>query len=158
GQPRRLTHHPGIDVAVGWTPDGKQVLFRSDRGSYSRFNRLFTVPVEGGFPTELPLPMGEEGSFSPDATRIAYVPLWNRRPAPNAYISWKHYRGGKASLIWIANLADSHVEKIPRSDSNDFNPMWVGDRVWFLSDRNGPVTLFFYDPRTKEVSQALPGN
>ncbi len=158
GVPKRLTYHPGIDMAVGWTPDGKKVLFRSDRASYSRFNRLFTVPAEGGLPEELPLPMGEEGAFSPDGTRLAYVPFWNRRSAPGAYISWKHYRGGKASPIWIANLADSHIEKVPRKDSNDFNPMWVGKRVYFLSDRNGPTTLFSYEPGAQEVTPVLDPN
>jgi tricorn protease len=155
GLPRRLTYHPGVDAAVGWTPDGKKVLFRSGRSSYARFNRLFTVPLEGGFPEELPLPMGEEGAFSPDATRLAYVPFWNRRSVPDAYISWKRYRGGLASPIWIATLADSHIEKVPRKDSNDFNPMWVGRRVYFLSDRNGPVTLFAYEPGTRDVVQVL---
>jgi tricorn protease len=159
GVPKRLTYHPGIDMAVGWTPDGKKVLFRSGRASYSgRFNRLFTVSAAGGFPDELPLPMGEEGAFSPDGTRLAYVPFWNRRSAPGAYISWKRYRGGLASPVWIANLADSHVEKVPRKDSNDFNPMWVGKRVYFLSDRNGPVTLFAYEPGAQEVTPVLDPN
>jgi tricorn protease len=158
GVPRRLTYHPGVDRAVGWTPDGKQVLFRSDRASYARFQRLFTVPAEGGPATEVPLPMAEQGAFSPDGERLAYVPFWNRRPTPNNYISWKHYRGGLASPVWIATLSDSRIEKIPRKDSNDFNPMWVNNRVYFLSDRNGPVTLFAYDPATKEVTTVLPEN
>src|SRR5438046_2940639 len=74
GEPRRLTFHPGTDVAVGWSPDGQRVLFRSTAGSYSRFEKLFSVPVEGGFPTELPLPMGVQGSYSADESHIAYVP------------------------------------------------------------------------------------
>ncbi len=151
GVPRRLTSHPGVDSALGWTPDGKKVLFRSNRASFSRFNRLFTVPVEGGPAAELPLPMGEQGSFSPDARRLAYVPFGNRSSA----ISWKHYRGGRASPIWIANLADSHIDKIPRKDSNDFNPMWIGKHVYFLSDRDGSVSLFDYDSATKEVQPML---
>jgi tricorn protease len=156
GVPQRLTYHPGIDMAVAWTPDGKQILFRSGRASYSgRFNRLFTVASTGGFPSELPLPMGEEGSFSPDGARLAYVPFWNRRAAPYAYISWKRYRGGLAPPIWIARLSDSSIEKLPREKSNDFNPMWIGNRVYFLSDRNGPVTLFSYDTQSKKVSEAL---
>ena len=75
GEPRRLTFHPGVDVAVGWTPDGKSVLFSSGRTSYSRFNKLFTIaPNSGGFPQELPLPMGEQGAFSPTArTRLRAV-------------------------------------------------------------------------------------
>src|SRR5438132_2902103 len=79
GIPRRLTYHPGPDIAVGWTPDGKQVLFRSSRNSYARFSQLFTVPVTGGFPAEVPLPMADEGSFSADGSRLAYVPYSNTR-------------------------------------------------------------------------------
>jgi tricorn protease len=158
GEPRRLTYHPGPDVPVGWTPDGKAVLFRSARNSHARFRRLFTVPVEGGNPAELPLPMAEQGSFSPDGKRIAYVPFWNRANSPLAHIAWKRYRGGLAPPVWVADLADSAVEKVPRDKSNDFNPMWVGSRVYFLSDRNGPVTLFAYDPATKEAHQVLENN
>jgi tricorn protease len=156
GEPRRLTFHPGVDIALGWTPDGKSVLVSSGRTSYSRFNKLFTVPVEGGgLPTELPLPMGEQGAISPDGQRIAYVPFWNRRAVPNAYIAWKHYRGGKASPIWIADLGDSRIVKIPREDSNDHCPMWLNNKVYFLSDRDGATTLFSYDPDTKELKKVI---
>ncbi len=156
GEPRRLTYHPGVDVPVGWTPDGKSVLFRSSRSSHARFRRLFSIPVEGGNPSELPLPMAEEGSYSPDGKRIAYVPFWNRASSALAHVAWKRYRGGLASPVWIADLADSAVEKLPRDKSNDFNPLWVGDRVYFLSDRAGPVTLFAYDTAAKKVEQILP--
>ncbi len=155
GEPRRLTYHPGIDVALGWTPDGRNVLFSSGRTSYSRFNKLFTLPATGGSPAELPLPMGEQGSFAPDGGRIAYVPFWNRRAVPDAYIAWKHYRGGKASPIWVADLSDSRIEKVPREDSNDHCPMWANGKIYFLSDRNGPTTLFSYDPQTKAVQQLV---
>jgi tricorn protease len=149
GEPKRLTWHPYPDTALGWTPGGKEILFTSGRTAYSRFNELYTVSVEGGFPSRLPLPMGYEGSFSSDGKRIAYVPL--RR----AFNFWKRYRGGTATPIWIADLSDSKIEKIPRKDSNDYEPMWVGDKVYFLSDREGPVTLFSYDVKTKEVSRAV---
>jgi tricorn protease len=152
GEPVRLTYHPGPDVAVGWTPDGKSVLFRSPRYSYSDPDQLFTVPVTGGFPTELPLPMAERGSFSPDGTHLAYVPNFRWEPF------WKGYRGGQTTPVWIANLADSSVVKIPRENSNDNDPMWVGHTVYFISDRNGPVTLFAYDTRTQKVTQVLKNN
>jgi tricorn protease len=155
GQPTRLTHHPDPDIAVGWTPDGENILFRSGRQSYSRFDRLFTVPRDGGLPEALPLPMAEQGSYSPDGDRIAYVPFWNRRAVPDSYIAWKRYRGGKASPIWIARLSDSHVEKVPRDDSNDFNPLWVGDTVYFLSDREGTVGLFAFDAGSKDVRRVF---
>lgn len=150
GVPQRLTWHPSPDLTMGWTPDGSRILFSSNRNSYSRFNRLFTVSRNGGLPAELPLPIAAEGSFSPDGARIAYVPL------DRAFSMWKRYRGGRASLLWIANLSDSSIEKIPRDKSNDFNPMWVGDRIYFLSDRNGPVSLFAYETKKNSVSQVLP--
>lgn len=151
GVPRRLTWHPGSDEAAGWTADGKRVLFRSPRNSYSRFRRLFTMAPEGSFPEEIPLVMAEEGSFSPDGSRIAYVPL------ARAFRTWKRYRGGRTTPIWIARLADSEVlDKVPRDNSNDFCPMWIGERIYFLSDRSGPVTLFSYEPQTRKVVQVLP--
>jgi tricorn protease len=149
GEPRRLTWHPSYDVAAGWTPDGKSVLFVSGRTSSADPPKLFTVPVEGGYPAELPLPMGSSGAFSPDGTKIAYTPKFQWQAA------WKRYRGGQTMAIWIARLSDSHVEKIPRDNSNDFNPMWVGDKVYFLSDRNGPVSLFAYDTVAHEISEVV---
>ena len=136
GQPRRLTYHPGADEVMGWTPDGKSVVFRSTRHSYYHFsNKLFTVPLTGGPASELPLPIAEEGALSPDGTHLAYVPHGQWQPA------WKHYRGGQTTPIWIADLKDSSVQKIPRENSNDFNPMWVGNNIYFLSDRNGAASV-----------------
>jgi tricorn protease len=150
GTPRRLTYHPGPDFAVGWTPDGKHILFRSARDSYSRFMRLFTTTAEGGFPEEVPLPMADAGAYSPDGARMAYTPL-----AP-AFDAWKRYRGGRTSPIWIASLADSKVAaRVPRDNSNDYNPMWVGDKIYFLSDRGGPFTLWAYDVKTGKPAQAV---
>ena len=149
GTPKRLTYHPAPDRAIGWTPDGKQVLFSSGRTSYSNFSRLFTVPAEGGPETQLPLDRAVQGSYSPDGGRLAYVPndQWQR--------AWKRYRGGQTTPIWLATLSDSSVVKIPRNNSNDFNPLWVGDTVYFLSDRNGPVSLFAYDTKSKQVTEAV---
>lgn len=146
GVPKRLTYHPGADSVAGWTPDGKQILFRSPRNSYSGFTRLFTITPDGGFPSELPLVMAYAGSFSGDGARLAYVPM------PPAFQIWKRYRGGRTSPVWIAKLSDSSVEKLPRENSNDFNPMWVGQKVYFLSDRGGTVTLYAYDTGTKRKS------
>ena len=150
GVPKRVTAFPGVDALCNWTPDGKSLLFLSERSSESRrFMKLFTVPATGGLPAEVPLPTGHEGSFSPDGKQLAYEPL------PRGFNAWKRYRGGMASYIWIAALSDSSTEKIPREDSNDFNAMWIGDRVYFLSDRDGAITLFAYDTKTKRVSKLI---
>lgn len=149
GVPKRLTYHPGDDVPVAWSPNGESILFRSARESYSRFTRLFAIPAAGGFPEALPLPMAWSGVYSPDRARLVYMPL---TPA-NAI--WKRYRGGRTTPIWIATLSDSKVEAVPRNNSNDSNPMWVNGKIFFLSDRNGPITLFSYDPGSHKVEQAL---
>ncbi|HEY3281770.1 MAG TPA: PDZ domain-containing protein [Armatimonadota bacterium] len=145
GEPKRLTYHPASDIVVGWSRDGKQVIFRSNR---DRMVRLYSVPAEGGFPVETPLPMASEGSYSPDGTHLAYVP-WG------AQGSWKKYRGGMARPIWIADLKDSSIQKLPRKDSNDSNPIWLGDKIYFLSDRDGSVTLYEYDTKSDKVERVL---
>jgi tricorn protease len=158
GIPKRLTSHPGADQVVGWTRDGKRVVFRSARQSYSGFTQLYTVGVTGGLPELLPLPMAVEGSYSPDSSHLAYVPFTNFRESWQFHRGLKHYRGGTASPIWIAKLSDSSIEKIPRKDSNDSTAMWIGDKVYFLSDRDGPVNLYAYDTKTKQVNAALASN
>jgi len=152
GEPRRLTWHPAPDVVVGWTPDGKKVLFQSARDAYADFNRIYAVPVTGGVPEVLPMWRAETASFSSDGTRLAYVPnlKWQQ--------SWKRYRGGQTTPVYIVRLKDLQIEKLPRENSNDDNPVWVGDTVYFLSDRNGPRTLFAYDMKTKQVKQVLENN
>src|SRR5579863_9468313 len=110
GVPKRLTYHPGVDAPVGWTPDGKQILFRSDRTNYSRSTQLFTISADGGFETPVDLPMAYDAAFSSDGNKLAYMPI-----AP-AFDSWKRYRGGQTTPIWLATLADAKVEKIPREN------------------------------------------
>ena len=151
GIPKRLTFHPAADRVSGWTPDGRSVMFASTRNSSSNFSRLYTFPVDGkGLPTEVPLPMAERGWLSPDAQFVAYEPLsqWQS--------DWKRYAGGQTQPIWIAKLSDSTIQKVPRVNSNDKCPMWVGDKVYFLSDRNGGVvSLFSYDTASKRVDPVV---
>jgi tricorn protease len=149
GVPKRLTWHPAPDTVLSWTPDGKRILFASNRDSYAPVQQLFTMAVNDSFPERLPLPWGWEAAYSPDGSRLAYVPM--RR----AFNVWKRYRGGDTTPIWLASLADSKIEKIPRENSNDYNPLWIGAKVYFLSDRDGPVSLFSYDTRTRQVKEEV---
>lgn len=149
GEPKRLTWHPGDDVALGWTPDGRSILFRSGRSAARDRNQLFEVDASGGPERKLPLASGESGSFSGDGARIAYQPYGQWQPA------WKNYRGGQTSRLWIADLATSHVSEVPRTNSNDKNPMWVGGQLYFLSDRDGPTTLYVDDLASGAVRRLI---
>jgi len=157
GVPRRITWHPDGSAVVGWSPDGKDVLITSGAASYRHFLKLFRVHADGsGVPEPLPLPSGFQGSFSPDGQSIAYQPFTKWQPA------WKRYVGGQTTPIWIVNLKTLDLVKVPRENSNDSNPVWVGNSVYFLSDRDssgknaGPVSLYRYDTASKEVAQVVP--
>jgi tricorn protease len=151
GVPRRITWHPTGSYVVGWTPDGKDVLIASMASSFRHYLRFYRIHADGsGSPDPLPLPSGFEGSFSPDGQTLAYEPLTKWQPA------WKRYHGGQTTPIWIVNLKTLDLVKVPRDNSNDSDPVWVGSQVYFLSDRNGPVSLFRYDTASRQVSQAVP--
>lgn len=150
GSPSRLTSHPAVDLVRGFTADGKAVLFSSPRHAFTnRHTQLFTVPLSGGMPQQLAIPHGVEASFSPDGSHIAYTPLADRSQ------QWKHYRGGAHSRIWVYRCRDHHVEEIPQPPGacNDVAPHWLGDAIYFRSDRNGEYNLFVYDTKSKAVRQ-----
>jgi tricorn protease len=150
GVPRRLTWHPGADIVQGFTADGTAVLFTSPRAVHTlRYRQLFTVPVAGGVDTPLEIPNADRAAYSPDGRRIAYNPI-----GP-AYKQWKRYRGGQVSRVWIYDVASHAIEKVPQPPgrANDAAPMWIGDTVYFLSDRDGEFNLYSYDSRTRAVAR-----
>lgn len=150
GIPKRLTFHPGADIVRGFTPDGKGVLFSSPRVTFTgRYTQLFTVPVTGGLATQLEIPNGFWAAYSPDGKQMAYNPI------NDAFRQWKHYRGGSISNIWIYDFTSHNTIKIPQPDGgcNDVNPMWIGNTIYFRSDRNGEFNLFSYNTDTKKIDQ-----
>ena len=150
GVPKRLTWHPGPDHVRSFTPDGSAVLFISFRYTSDwNHSQLFTVPITGGFPRSLQIPYAYKACYSPDGTRLAYNPLGE------AFRQWKNYRGGTASTIWLYTFADHSVVKIPQPEGrcNDIDPMWIGDCIYFLSDRNGEFNMFRYDIESGAIEQ-----
>lgn len=154
GPARRLTWYPGPNVTVGWTNDSKRVLFRSTRYSIDPlYFRLFTVSVTGGLPAALPLPWATQGSYSRSGLRLAYVPFRNHP----WFEAWKHYRGGMQPRIRIAQLSNSRVTTLPRDGANNKNPMWIGNAIYFLSDRAGShFRLYRYDLVSEAVTAVSP--
>ncbi len=150
GVPKRLTWHPSWDIALDFTPDGKQVMFSSPRSTFTnRYSKLYTVSIDGGQPKELPVPTAFKGTFSQDGKYLAYVPNYE------AFNQWKHYRGGTLGRIWIMDLKTLEVTEIPKpkGGSNEADPEWIEDKVYFRSDRDGEFNLFSYDINSKHIEK-----
>ena len=149
GEPTRLTWHPVPDQVQGWTPDGRNVLFASTRATAApnATPRFWTVPAAGGPEEALPLPRAFQGKISPDGRRIAY----------RMNTSWdeerRNYRGGQNRPVWIADLETFDVVTPPWSDSKDVDPVWLGDIVYFISDRDGVGNVWSYNAATKALAQ-----
>jgi tricorn protease len=140
GEPIRLTYHPMPDLVAGWSPDGKFVVFSSYREHFSYTPRLFKISTTGAFPQRLPFPQGVTGSYSPDGKYYAYNPL-----SSGVFRAWRRYRGGSVPYIWIFNFNDKSIKKIPHPKSNDVFPRWIGEEIFFLSDRDRVMNLYSYN-------------
>ena len=148
GEPRRLTWHPGADVVEGWTNDGRRVVFGSGRTNAPSGQKFWTVGLDGDFPQAMPMPRADQGAFSPDGKRFAYrmVSPWDEE--------WRNYRGGQTRPIWILDLDDYDLEQVtPWDRSDDQQPTWVGQTVYFLSDRDWAMNVWAYDTGTKQTRQ-----
>ena len=150
GIPKRLTHHPNGDYVVEWYPDGNNVLYRSRMYSPSfRFNRFFRQSVDGGMPAELPMPYGEMASFNAEGNKIAFQYI------SREFRTWKRYRGGMASDLWIYDLEKDTSWNFTDFAGTDAVPMWHKNTIYFLSDRDTSQTLniWSYDLESKEFNQ-----
>ncbi len=135
---QRLTFHPGDDEVVGWHPTSGKVMFRSARRSYSRFDRLFLIAPDGSGLEELPMHEAGRGSFSPDGGSIVY----NRIAREDR--TWKRYFGGMAQDLWLYDFATRDDRKLTDYRGTDRLPMWIGDDVYFASDRDGVLNIWRY--------------
>jgi tricorn protease len=158
GAPKQLTFYPahgpladrwGYDNQVyGWTRDGKSVLFRSLRDGYSvTDSKLYTVPLGGGAATALPMPLSGAGQFSADGKKIVYSPMWRD------FRSEKRYQGGWANKLYIFDLTHPSIVQVADDTRTDRDPMWIGDAVYFNSDRTGTFNLYRYDVASRQTRQ-----
>jgi tricorn protease len=150
GVPHRLTHHGMSDRVSDWYPDGEHVFFTSSRESEKqRYSQFYKVSQDGGLPEKLPVPYGEFGMMSPDGQKLAYT------PKTRAFRTWKRYKGGMATDIFIFDLNDFSSENISNSPFNDEFPMWAEDKIYFLSDRgeNQRNNIYSYELNSKQILQ-----
>jgi len=158
GSPERLTHFPawgplpprwGYDNQVyGFTPDGSSVLFRSLRYGWNLTDsRLFTVPTRGGLPQPLPMPVSGGGDLSPDAKFAVYSPLFRD------FRTWKRYQGGWAQDLYIFDLEKHTSRQLTKHARTERDPMWIGDRVFYASDKDGTLNIYSRDVSSDEEKQ-----
>jgi tricorn protease len=158
GQPKRLTYQPGYqntsermgpdNIVMGWYPDGKSVLFRSRMEAPDIwFGRAYLVGLDGGLPEPLPMYRAGFTSFSPDAKKVAYCPIYRD------FRTWKRYKGGMAQDVWIFDLKSYENKKITDWVGTDNLPMWYKDRIYFNSDRTGTLNIFCYDINSGQTRQ-----
>ena len=159
GFPKQLTYYPargplaprwGYDNQVyGWSPDGKKVLFRSlrDANGGKVETALYTVGTEGGLPEKLPMPSSGAGDFAPDGNNIVYSPLFRD------FRTWKRYEGGWAQDLYIFDIKTFDAKKIADSKRTERDPMWIGDAIYFVSDRDGTLNLYAYNVKSDGVLQ-----
>jgi tricorn protease len=158
GVPRQLTFYPsrgplpdrwGYDNQVyGWTRDSKSVIFRSVREYFTLADsRLYTVSIDGGLPVALPMPKSGAGDISPDGKQVVYSPLFRD------FRTWKRYAGGWAQQLYIFDLASHSAKRITFDPRCHRDPMWIGDKIYFASDKDDTLNLYYYDPKTNETRQ-----
>ncbi|WP_268033848.1 S41 family peptidase [Algoriphagus sp. PAP.12] len=143
-EPKRLTWHPGNDQVTGWSPDGKKVIFSSGRESHpTQESKFFEVSVEGGMPNALAIPRAVNGEISPDGSKIAYqqIAFWDPE--------WRNHRGGQAKPIWVVDLKNYNLTMSPQLDGErQTDPVWLGDKVYYISERDYLANLWSFDPAT----------
>jgi len=158
GEPKQLTFYPadgplttrwGWDNQVyGWTNDGKRIIFRSLRDGWElNGSRLFTVSMNGGPAEPLPMPESGSGSFSPGGNKIVYS------PQARDFRSEKRYSGGQANKLYIFDIETHESAEISDSPRANRDPMWIGDKIYFDSDRDGHFNLYQYDPASAKTTQ-----
>jgi tricorn protease len=159
GIPQQLTFYPargplpdrwGYDNQVyGWTRDGRAVLFRSHRDGWTLgSSRLFAVSVDGGLPEALPMRVSGAGDLSPDGDRVVFSPLFRD------FRTWKRYEGGWAQDLFLFDLKTFAYEQLTDHPRTERDPMWIGDRIYFASDRDDTLNLYYLDLATRETHQA----
>ncbi len=144
GVPKRITHHPADEILCDWTSDGRLLFYTNGLAGLSRQTQLFTVSAEGGMPTRLPVPYGANGAISPDGQWLAYT------PHSRDHRTWKRYRGGMATDIWLFNLRDHSSKQMTDWEGTDTQPMWHGNTVYYLSDagEGHRLNIWSYDTAT----------
>lgn len=148
GEPKRITWHPSGSIVRGWANNGKHILFTSSRDTApTSYNRLYTIPIEGGVPKLLTKQWGFDGSYSPNGDQLIIDKMdrWD--------VEWRAYRGGQNTPLILLDLNSQNETLLPNDSTTDIQPMWLGNKIYFLSDRDLVSNIWSYEPSTKALNQ-----
>ena len=138
---------------MAWTPDSKNIIFRSRCFSYNSFRgQLFSVSVDGGMPVEVPIQDGGFCSFSEDGKYLAFNKIFRE------FRTWKYYKGGMADDIWVYDYTKKEAIRLFENPAQDIFPMWYKDQVFFASDRDRIMNLFVYNTTNDEITKVTNYN
>jgi tricorn protease len=154
GQARRLTWHPGDDVPTGWTADGSGVTFVSTRETdHGRSGQMFVASLAGGLPQKQMEARVYRGVYNADGSQLAYIPFGSGYNGLFRGTSgWRGYRGGTTPAIHLFDVKAETVAVVPGGGATNFNPLWLGEQLYFISDREeGQFNIFHYDPGTSDL-------
>src|SRR5690554_2037788 len=158
GQPRQLTWYNSVgmmpprggfdNIVLDWTPDSKNILFRSNRTEFGERNgKYFTVSIDGGLEKSLPVVNGGMATLSPDGSKICFTPV------DREFRSWKRYKGGRSTDLWIYDLDINTTEQITTFAGSDQWPVWYNNKIYFASDRDLKLNIYSYDTRSGDTEQ-----
>ncbi len=158
GSPKQLTWYNSVgvmpprggfdNVVLGWTPDSKNILIRANRTEFGdRNGKYFIVSLDGGLEKPLPIVNGGFATLSPDAKKICFTPV------DREFRTWKRYKGGRATELWVYDLDKNSSEQITDFPGSDQCPVWYKNKIYFASDRNLKLNIYSYDTQTKDVTQ-----
>lgn len=159
GAPKRITYTATFsrddvsdrqgpnNIVTGWTPDGKYITYTSKQQAVGFRRLMFQVPADGGLSEQIPLPEGGFNSYSPDGKQLAYNRVFRE------FRTWKYYEGGMADDVWVHDFKTHQTVNITDNKAQDILPMWIGDEVFYISDRDRTMNLFSYNTKTKQTEK-----
>ncbi len=156
GQPTRLTWHPADDTPTGWTADGSGVTFVSARETdHGRSGQLYVAALAGGLPEKRMAARVFRGVYDADDSHLAFIAFGSGYNGLfRGTAGWRGYRGGTTPAIQIMDVAAETVTVVPGARSTNFGPLWLGDQLYFISDRDaGRFNVYHYDPSSAGVSR-----
>ena len=160
GTPKRITYTATLgrddvadrmgpnNIVMDWTPDDKNVVYRSRGTSFNAFKgKLYKAPISGDVSEELPFAVGGWSSYNEDGSKLAMNRVFRE------FRTWKYYKGGMADDIWIFDVKSGKTENVTNNSSQDIFPMYHKNKVYYLSDRDRVANLFEYDTQTKQTKK-----